>query len=71
MVSDRFNVHRTWSESDIPFGDAVGVDIMGRIWHAEVEDLSTGAQAEGTGWSEEEAIQVAIIEGFGLDPDFP
>ena len=63
-MGDRFSVLRTWLESDL-----VGFAIY-EIWHVEVEDTRTGEIAEGTGWSEDEAVSSAISHLSG-SPEVP
>ena len=64
FMGDRFNVQRIWRESDL-----VGVGIY-EIWHVEVEDTRTDEIAEGTGWSEDEAVSSAISHLSG-SPEVP
>ena len=63
-MGDRFSVLRTWLESDL-----VGFAIY-ETWHVEVEDTRTGEIAEGTGWSEDEAVGRAISQLSEL-PEVP
>lgn len=46
---------KQWSESDLPAGITINP-----IYHCKLRDINTDIEAEGTGWSEDEAYEDAL-----------